>query len=177
SRLQMGRPAVGPFRKTQISMQAQVLPCAESCKKRAKLYRRKTRGLSGDPSDDRESFTRSGKYCHIKPAKVVISLYFLVQTTCGVPNASHLSKWGCCMHYLHVNQAELPLANKPPVAEELTDVTLQVQLGPWLGRKIRVPVGHSVKVGRGSQSDIAFANDAYMSRTHFSLEWDDTACW
>jgi len=81
------------------------------------------------------------------------------------------------MHYLHVNQAELPLANKPPVAEELTDVTLQVQLGPWLGRKIRVPVGHSVKVGRGSQSDIAFANDAYMSRTHFSLEWDDTACW
>jgi pSer/pThr/pTyr-binding forkhead associated (FHA) protein len=57
------------------------------------------------------------------------------------------------------------------------DVTLQVQMGPLLGRKIRVPAGQSVTVGRCSRSDIAFANDAYISRTHFSLSWDDSTCW
>jgi hypothetical protein len=113
----------------------------------------------------------------MKPAKMLISRYLFIQTTFGVSNESHSINRGLLMQYLPVNQSELPLANKLLVAEELMDVTLQVQLGPWIGRKIRVPVGQSVKVGRSPQSDIAFANDAYMSRTHFSLDWDDTACW
>jgi|SRR5271157_2955960 len=81
------------------------------------------------------------------------------------------------MPCLLLDQLDLPVAKKPPVAEKLIDVTLQVQLGPLSGKKIRVPARHSVKVGRSSQSDIAFANDAYISRIHFSLDWDDTGCW
>jgi len=76
-----------------------------------------------------------------------------------------------------VNQPDLPSARKLQVAEKLLDVTLQVQSGPWSGKYFRVPVGHSVKVGRSSQSDIAFASDAYISRIHFSLDWDGTAWW
>jgi pSer/pThr/pTyr-binding forkhead associated (FHA) protein len=57
------------------------------------------------------------------------------------------------------------------------DVTLQVQLGTWFGKKVRVPVGHTVIVGRSPQSDIDLPNDPYVSRAHFSLDWDDTACW
>ena len=42
---------------------------------------------------------------------------------------------------------------------------------------MRVSVGQSVKIGRSLQSDIAFPNDPYMSRTHFSLDWNGGACW
>jgi pSer/pThr/pTyr-binding forkhead associated (FHA) protein len=55
-------------------------------------------------------------------------------------------------------------------------VVLEVQAGPSSGKSIRVPTGRSVKVGRGSQSDISFAKDAYLSGAHFSLECDDTTC-
>jgi pSer/pThr/pTyr-binding forkhead associated (FHA) protein len=57
------------------------------------------------------------------------------------------------------------------------DVTLQMQWGSLLGKKILVPVGQSVTVGRSSQCDIPIVYDHYMSRTHFSLGWDGTTCW
>jgi pSer/pThr/pTyr-binding forkhead associated (FHA) protein len=81
------------------------------------------------------------------------------------------------MSYLRLNHSDLPIAKKLQAGEKLMDVTLQVRLGPILGRGMRVPVGQTVKVGRSLQSDIAFPNDAYMSRTHFSLDWDGGACW
>jgi pSer/pThr/pTyr-binding forkhead associated (FHA) protein len=55
-------------------------------------------------------------------------------------------------------------------------VVLEVQAGPSSGKSIRVPAGRSVRVGRGSQSDISFAKDAYLSAAHFSLECDGTTC-
>jgi pSer/pThr/pTyr-binding forkhead associated (FHA) protein len=57
------------------------------------------------------------------------------------------------------------------------DVTLQMMWGSLLGKKIRVPVGQSVKVGRSSQCDIPIVYDHRMSRTHFSLDWEGTTCW
>ncbi len=57
------------------------------------------------------------------------------------------------------------------------DVTLQMKWGSLLGKRIRVPVGQSVKVGRSSQCDIPIVYDHYMSRTHFSLVWEGTTCW
>jgi serine/threonine-protein kinase len=77
--------------------------------------------------------------------------------------------------HLCPNPPALPIAKEE--AEKRTDVTLQVLLGTWFGKKVRVPVGHSVIVGRGPRSDINLPNDPYVSRAHFSLDWDDTACW
>jgi pSer/pThr/pTyr-binding forkhead associated (FHA) protein len=64
-----------------------------------------------------------------------------------------------------------------PAAGEPMDVTLQMKWGSLLGKKIRVPVGQPVKVGRSSQCDISVVYDHYMSRTHFSLGWEGTTCW
>ena len=75
-----------------------------------------------------------------------------------------------------INQRE-PSVKNLPAAEELMDVTLQMKWGSLLGRKIRVPVGQPVKVGRSSQCDIPVVYDQYMSRTHFSLKWEGTTCW
>lgn len=55
-------------------------------------------------------------------------------------------------------------------------VVLDVQAGPSSGKRIRVPAGRSVRVGRGSQSDISFPKDGYLSAAHFSLECDGTTC-
>jgi pSer/pThr/pTyr-binding forkhead associated (FHA) protein len=55
-------------------------------------------------------------------------------------------------------------------------VVLEVQAGPLSGKSIRVPAGRAVRVGRGSQADISFAKDSYLSGAHFSLECSDTAC-
>jgi pSer/pThr/pTyr-binding forkhead associated (FHA) protein len=79
-----------------------------------------------------------------------------------------------------LNLCQNPLASpiaKQEAEKRMMDVTLQVQLGTWFGKKVRVPVGHPVVVGRGPRSDISLSNDPYVSRVHFSLDWDDTACW
>jgi pSer/pThr/pTyr-binding forkhead associated (FHA) protein len=55
-------------------------------------------------------------------------------------------------------------------------IVLEVQTGPSSGKIIRLPVGRSFRVGRGAESDIAFAKDAFMSGLHFSLECDSTTC-
>ena len=57
------------------------------------------------------------------------------------------------------------------------DIALQVQWGPIAGKRFRVAVGKSVKVGRSVVCDIPFVHDAYISRTHFSLDWEGSACW
>lgn len=81
------------------------------------------------------------------------------------------------MSYPLPNQPDLPTAKRLQVTEKLMDVILQVQSGPLSGKYFRVPVGHSVKIGRSAESDIAFANDIYISRSHFSLDWDGSAWW
>ena len=82
------------------------------------------------------------------------------------------------MSYPLRNEPDLSIASGLHVAEERLDVTLQVESGPWSGKHFRVPAGqHSFKIGRSFQSDVAFANDAYISRVHFSLDWDGTAWW
>ena len=73
------------------------------------------------------------------------------------------------------NPPALPSATEE--AEKRMDVTLQVRLGPWFGKKFRVPAGHAVIVGRSPRANINLLNDPGISRAHFSLEWDDTACW
>ncbi len=75
-----------------------------------------------------------------------------------------------------LNQPDRTNVKNLPAAEEPMDVSLQMKWGSLLGKKIRVPVGQRVKVGRGSQCDIPIV-DQYMSRTHFSLSWEGTTCW
>lgn len=79
------------------------------------------------------------------------------------------------MSYSLLNQPDLPSATTLQVAEKLLDLILQVQSGALSGRYFRVPVAHSVKVGRSLESGIVLANDAFVSRTHFSLDWDGSA--
>lgn len=55
-------------------------------------------------------------------------------------------------------------------------IVLEVQTGPSSGKRIRVPVGRSFRVGRRAESDISFVKDAFMSGVHFSLECDGTTC-
>jgi pSer/pThr/pTyr-binding forkhead associated (FHA) protein len=81
------------------------------------------------------------------------------------------------LSYALLNEPDLPSATRLQAAEKQLDVTLEIKLGPWTGKSIRVPVGRSVKVGRSDQSDIALASDAYISRIHFSLDWDGAAWW
>jgi len=63
------------------------------------------------------------------------------------------------------------------ITENPKDIALQVQWGPVAGKRFRVAIGQSVKVGRSVVCDISFLHDAYISRTHFSLDWEDNACW
>ena len=63
------------------------------------------------------------------------------------------------------------------MTENPNDIALQVQWGPVAGKRFRVAVGQSVKVGRSVLCDIPFVHDAYISRTHFSLDWDGADCW
>jgi pSer/pThr/pTyr-binding forkhead associated (FHA) protein len=63
------------------------------------------------------------------------------------------------------------------ITENPKDIALQVQWGPVAGKRFRVAVGQSVRVGRSVLCDIPFLHDAYISRTHFSLDWEDNACW
>ena len=103
-------------------------------------------------------------------------LYILIQTTCGLWDATNLARVSR-MSDQCLNQLDRSSLKNLPAAEELMDLTLQMKWGSLLGEKIRVPVGQSVKVGRSSQCDIPIAYDHYMSRTHFSLGWEGSTCW
>jgi hypothetical protein len=55
-------------------------------------------------------------------------------------------------------------------------VTLQAVSGPVTGRRIEVPAGTIVRIGRTAKSDCALGEDAYLSGQHFCMEYDGTHC-
>src|SRR5271154_2884847 len=55
-------------------------------------------------------------------------------------------------------------------------VTLEAAAGPVTGRKIQVPAGSIVRVGRTTKSDHALAEDSYLSGQHFAIECDGKQC-
>jgi pSer/pThr/pTyr-binding forkhead associated (FHA) protein len=63
------------------------------------------------------------------------------------------------------------------VPEKLQDITLQMQWGSEWGKKFRVAAGQSVTIGRSLGCDIPFVHDVYISRAHFSLDWQGISCW
>jgi hypothetical protein len=55
-------------------------------------------------------------------------------------------------------------------------VILEATAGPLTGRKIQVPEGSIVRVGRTARSDYALGEDSYLSGQHFAIEYDGTQC-
>ena len=55
-------------------------------------------------------------------------------------------------------------------------VILEATAGPATGRKIQVPEGSILRVGRTARSDYALGEDSYLSGQHFSIEYDGTQC-
>lgn len=55
-------------------------------------------------------------------------------------------------------------------------VILEATAGPATGRKIQVPEGSILRVGRTARSDYALGEDSYLSGQHFAIEYDGTQC-
>lgn len=55
-------------------------------------------------------------------------------------------------------------------------VLLEVSSGADAGRKVRLAVGHELRIGRTEWADFSVPGDGQMSGVHFSLEFDDLAC-
>jgi pSer/pThr/pTyr-binding forkhead associated (FHA) protein len=55
-------------------------------------------------------------------------------------------------------------------------VILEAVSGPILGRRIEVPGGSIVRIGRTGKSDYAITEDGYLSGLHFAVECDGTQC-
>lgn len=55
-------------------------------------------------------------------------------------------------------------------------VILQAISGPVTGRRIEVPAGTILRVGRTTKSDWAIGEDAYLSGQHFCVEYDGAHC-
>ena len=55
-------------------------------------------------------------------------------------------------------------------------VILEATAGPATGRKIQVPAGSILRVGRTARSDYALGEDSYLSGQHFAIEYDGTRC-
>lgn len=55
-------------------------------------------------------------------------------------------------------------------------VLLEVQGGPHSGRKIALMTGETVRLGRGQEADISFADDSFMSGVHCVVECNDNTC-
>ena len=55
-------------------------------------------------------------------------------------------------------------------------VILEATAGPATGRKIQVPEGSILRVGRTARSDYALGEDSYLSGQHFAIEYDGTHC-
>ena len=55
-------------------------------------------------------------------------------------------------------------------------VILEATSGPIAGRKIEVPAGAPLSIGRTAKSDHAIGEDSYLSSLHFSVECDGARC-
>jgi len=55
-------------------------------------------------------------------------------------------------------------------------VLLEATSGPIAGRKIEIPTGAPLRVGRTSKADHAVGEDSYLSSLHFSIECDGIQC-
>jgi hypothetical protein len=55
-------------------------------------------------------------------------------------------------------------------------VILEATAGPATGRKIQVPEGSILRVGRTARSDYALGEDSYLSGQHFAIEYDGAQC-
>ena len=55
-------------------------------------------------------------------------------------------------------------------------VILEATAGPIAGRKIEIPAGATLRVGRTSKSDYAIGEDSYLSSLHFAVECDGPQC-
>ena len=55
-------------------------------------------------------------------------------------------------------------------------VVLEATAGPIAGRKIEIPAGATLRIGRTAKSDYAIGEDSYLSSHHFSVECDGAQC-
>ena len=55
-------------------------------------------------------------------------------------------------------------------------VILEATAGPATGRKIQVPEGSILRIGRTARSDYALGEDSYLSGQHFAIEYDGAQC-
>src|SRR5579863_7551847 len=55
-------------------------------------------------------------------------------------------------------------------------VILEATAGPITGRKIEVPAGTILRIGRTAKSDYAIGEDSYLSSQHFAVECDGIEC-
>lgn len=54
---------------------------------------------------------------------------------------------------------------------------LEVRSGPQSGKKIDVPAGQLVRIGRTARADAAFPDDSHMSGVHFAIQCEEKVCW
>lgn len=55
-------------------------------------------------------------------------------------------------------------------------MTLEAVAGPVAGRRIEVPEGSILRIGRTAKADHVLGEDSYLSGLHFSIEWDGREC-
>lgn len=55
-------------------------------------------------------------------------------------------------------------------------VILEATAGPITGRRIEVPAGTILRIGRTAKSDYAIGEDSYLSGQHFAVECDGIEC-
>jgi hypothetical protein len=56
------------------------------------------------------------------------------------------------------------------------DAFLEIRSGPLTGKRIGVPEGHPLTIGRTQRSDFAIPADTFLSSVHFSLECSGAVC-
>src|SRR5579863_6787818 len=54
---------------------------------------------------------------------------------------------------------------------------LEVQSGPFTGKKIEVTPGQLVRIGRTARADVSFPEDQHMSGVHFAIQCEEKVCW
>lgn len=53
---------------------------------------------------------------------------------------------------------------------------MTVRWGRMNGRKVVIPVGGSLRVGRTVPADLEIPHDEHMSKIHFAIDWDGQSC-
>lgn len=53
---------------------------------------------------------------------------------------------------------------------------VEIRWGPLRSKKVVVPPGTSVRVGRTERADLAIEHDRQMAAVHFELQWNGTSC-